>query len=359
MSHPLRRTSTLSVLGIVAATWPAFGQDKPSQKIAVKTAEDLPRHMYKLSGTASELMQSADAEFMAFAQQVRMDVERDLATYDIADTNALGSLHRTLLTIDMLAQRYEEALERIDLMRKLETKEGVRLTIGLAETALIAAMKETGKEPSDPATRAAFQRRLAAAVASLPWELVQDAVKEAKGRAEISSENYIMGAIRAWYDPIVAKAGEIGPDTADGLLRRRFVLKWLLPVKDELVAVYADAVKQHEIIKPDIWADREVELRAEENGRPVVVGIWDFGVDPSVFSGRIFVNPAETLDGKDNDGNGFVDDIHGIAFDFQGQPSTEMLRPLGDAPATSTRSSNTRAGIWICRRAWIAPRPAR
>jgi subtilisin family serine protease len=58
---------------------------------------------------------------------------------------------------------------------------------------------------------------------------------------------------------------------------------------------------------------------------------WDSGTDPSVFSDILFINTAETEDGIDNDGNGFIDDMHGIAYDIDARPTTGLLYPLGDA----------------------------
>jgi len=44
----------------------------------------------------------------------------------------------------------------------------------------------------------------------------------------------------------------------------------------------------------------------------------------------MFVNKNEKVDGMDNDNNGFVDDIHGIAFDMKEEKSPHLLYPLTD-----------------------------
>jgi subtilisin family serine protease len=62
----------------------------------------------------------------------------------------------------------------------------------------------------------------------------------------------------------------------------------------------------------------------------VRVAIWDTGVDVELFEGRLFVNERERFDGRDTDGNGFVDDVHGIAFDSDDRPTTGLLTPLDD-----------------------------
>lgn len=51
-------------------------------------------------------------------------------------------------------------------------------------------------------------------------------------------------------------------------------------------------------------------------GRDVVVAVVDTGVDIThpLLTDRIWVNPREVRDGRDSDGNGYVDDVHGWNF---------------------------------------------
>jgi subtilisin family serine protease len=60
----------------------------------------------------------------------------------------------------------------------------------------------------------------------------------------------------------------------------------------------------------------------------VVIGIWDSGVDTSLYPDQLWTNPRQTFDGKDDDGNGFIDDVHGIAFDADHQPAVGPLASL-------------------------------
>ncbi len=334
MSRSLRWALRLSVVGLVAAmVWPEAGlaqDDGPKQKIKIKTLNDLPRHTYKLQGSVSELLQS-DEQFAAFAAKVRADTDADLEKYEIDDPATLQKFYGTLLSLDMLEDRYDGALKRIEQIRALEDKEALKLTTGLTSKAVIAARRETGRDVHAATTRAAFQRHLAAAVAKLPWDVVQDNIEEAKGRAEILSENLVMGLVKGQWDPIAAQKGEISSDIAAGVVRMRYALELGLPVKEEVVAVYQSAIDQHRVVKPDIWAARAVTLKEKQNLKPIVIGIWDSGVDAPIFDEQMFVNPHERLDGKDSDGNGFVDDVHGIAFDLEGRRTPEMLYPLGDA----------------------------
>jgi len=110
----------------------------------------------------------------------------------------------------------------------------------------------------------------------------------------------------------------------------RVVLTEVLPVKEEMVAVYGDYIAANRVEKTNIWSARDAVLPAGGDLAPVMLGVWDSGVDVAIFGEQVFTNPAERRDGVDNDGNGFVDDIHGIAFDVDGVDSPELLHPYGD-----------------------------
>jgi hypothetical protein len=307
-----------------------LGQETPQEKIKVKTLDDLPRHTYKIAGSVSDLLK-ADEAFAEFARKVRADIEGDLAKYEINDAATLQGLYGTLRNLDLLEGRYDDALKRVEQIRALETKEALKLTAGLTAEAFVAARRETGKDVDDPAMRAAFRRHLAAHVEKLPWDVVQDDLKQSKGRAEILSRNLVTGMVQSQLDPIVAKSGELSSDLAGRIVGLRVLLDKILPLKAERVSVLQDVIDRHQVAKKNIWPARAVTLKKEQDLAPVMVGIWDSGVDAPIFAGHMFVNSGETVDGKDTDGNGFVDDVHGIAFDLEGKRTPEMLYPLGDA----------------------------
>jgi subtilisin family serine protease len=80
--------------------------------------------------------------------------------------------------------------------------------------------------------------------------------------------------------------------------------------------------------KEDRWSPRLVELKPADVKKPVTIAIWDSGFDPSVFGNRLWINRKERLNGIDDDSNGFVDDVNGIAFDAGYRRSTGALRPM-------------------------------
>ena len=82
--------------------------------------------------------------------------------------------------------------------------------------------------------------------------------------------------------------------------------------------LWAQAPKKAEV--DDQWGLRMIQATAAwsevTEQTPVLVGIVDTGIDRdhSDLAGNIWNNPGETLNGVDDDGNGFIDDIWGWDF---------------------------------------------
>jgi len=305
---------------------PALAQDA-GEKIKVENLSDLPVHSYPIEGSVSELLAS-DADFMKLMAQVKADLESDLAKYQIDDAATLQDIYSTLLAIDLIEGRHDEAREKIVKVKELEDKEAVRLTTGLTTEALIAA-REAGEQGSD-AYREAFKKRLAELVYPLPWDVVQDRIQQSKGRSEIINENLLLGMVQSQLDPVVAKSGELSADLARQVISIRFAIDNILPLKQEQLAVYQQMIDQNKVEKENIWPARDVELDPTQRLAPVVIGIWDSGLDADVFEGSMWVNKKEKIDGKDSDGNGYIDDVYGIAYDVDGKKTPDLLHPEGD-----------------------------
>jgi subtilisin family serine protease len=291
--------------------------------------DDLPRHEYPIPGSVRDLLRSS-ADFAAFAAAVRADVENDLAAFQIEDAATSRQLLSVLIDLDLIEGRFDDALARLRQMRELEEKPAKRYTTGLIGEAIIAASREAGKGDRE-ALRGSFRRHLEQHVAALPWDVVQDHVEAMKGQLEMLSENLIMGIVDAQIEKAVQSQGRASAQIAAQVISFQSILQVVLPVKDDAVAVLGAAVEAHRVEKPNIWPERSVTLEAGAGLAPVVVAIWDTGVDVGVFPDRLFVNPNERFDGQDSDGNGFVDDVHGIAYTLEHEKTPELLYPLRDA----------------------------
>ena len=89
-------------------------------------------------------------------------------------------------------------------------------------------------------------------------------------------------------------------------------------------------------------------------GQRAYVGVIDQGIDIShpdlgvEPGGAIWTNPFDPVDGVDNDGNGYVDDVHGWDFSdqtntvYDGDPaSSTSTRTAPTSPAPSARPATT------------------
>lgn len=330
MMHPRRAgfgsvLVILSLLLLAACSGGGHGvktEAAPPAKIPVASLDDLPVHTYPLQGSASAMF-ADPAQMAALKDAYRADLEADLAKYDIRDEATLQGMYGALALVAMMDGRDQDALAWMDKGRELEDKESARLMNGLVNRTLIASRATTGSDVG-------FEQELAARVAALPWDVVQDAVKSGKGRAEFLSENLLTGMIESRIDPAAEAMGSLSSDLAGQLLGMRYAVDTVVPLNPTVARVYGDAIERNQTVKTDIWTGREVTLEPGRGLAPVVVGIWDSGVDTAVFGEQVWTNAAEAVDGADTDGNGFVDDVHGIAFDLDGAASTELLHPLGD-----------------------------
>lgn len=301
----------------------------PAGKIAIDSLDDLPTHTYPLSGTVTDLLNDP-AAMTALQEAYRKDLESDLATYEITDEATLKAKYGSLMTLDMLDGNDGGALEYLDRIKALEDKEASRLMSGLTARALIDAHTTAGRDETTAAFKDAFRAALARRVEALPWDVCQDMAKSNKGRAEFMSENLLLGVVQSRLEPAAAAMGALSADLAGSVIGMRYAMDHVLPLNPIVAEVYDAYIQEHNKEKHDIWPEREVTLDAGAGLQPVMIGIWDSGVDVDVFRDIVFTNPDEKTDGRDDDGNGFVDDIHGIAFDLDGNYSTDLLHPLGD-----------------------------
>jgi len=304
--------------------------EPPTEKIKITRLDELPPHTYTVDGSLTELVRSGEL-IADLAARVEADIESDLETYEITDPTTLKNMYSTLVLIDYLGGDYDRVAELIEKIRALEDKEAARLTTGLVRLSIIAARKETGPGASPEALSAAYRKHLAARAGALPWNAVEDTIEELKGRAEIMSENLIVGIIQAQIEPVVVKTGGLNADQARTMIGAHLMVKETFALNKDLIAVLGKLIDANKVVKPDIWADRAVRLTPGKGYGEVLAAVWDSGTDSAIFKGRLFVNEAEKVDGADSDGNGFVDDVHGIAYDYHANRDTGCLFPLGEA----------------------------
>lgn len=317
-----------SCIPLASAAAPLLPQTVAKQ--AVASIDDLPRFSYPIQGRASALL-TDEVAFAELAAKVRADIEATLTNYDITDRSTLRGLHRTLLDIALIEGNQTDARRQIATLRDLQDKESDRAQSGLMETAYLDALAET--PVGDPAFNARFQALYAQAIAPLPWALVGDSMQQEAGMIEVLTPAILIGSIDQAFQPAVDSGGAISGDAAAGLIGSVATQRIRLRLKAPLLAATHDYIEANAITKADIWADRAAAFPDGMELTPVLVGIWDSGLDASLFDGQLWVNAAETTNGLDDDGNGYVDDVHGIAFDESGVRQASLLIPVPDSVA--------------------------
>ena len=300
-------TRLLSLLLALGVSTTAIAQGKPR----IEKAADLPRFSYKIDGSVEDVIRD-DAKFRRFAVDVRRDAESVLAGYQIDDRATLRQLEGELAQLDLLEGNLDAALQRAARIKELQEKPADKLMSGLQLRAMIAARRKVGDSASD-AYRAETGRIIDAELAQMPYDVVQNEVKEAKASAEIASEALTLGYVRNVIQPTVDKAGALSSDLAPVIVNAKYRLVASLPLKPTLIETYGRYLAAHKVDKPDIWAARNVEL---QSGRPyakVNVAVWDGGVDTTLFGDRVV---------KDGGAPAV------IAFDRYTKPATGALQPI-------------------------------
>ncbi len=290
--------------GAVAAT-------AQTKKKNVDRISDLPTYSYRVDGSVEDTIRDP-AKFAAFAREYRRNTEATLAAYDIQDKATLRQLLGSLAQLDALEGRDDDALAGLARIRSLQEKPADKLLSGLQAEALIAAAKQFPDRSSE-AYRNAVAARIGGRLEALPYEVVQNDVRELKAGNDLASETRALGYVNEVLQPIVARTGSLSSEFAPTLVATRYRLLVSLPLKPTLVAAYSGYLARHKVVKQDIWAARDVPLPAGGSYTPVNVAVWDSGVDLDLFKDRLVRNGGAPAV---------------VAFDKYSRPTTGSLFPL-------------------------------
>jgi subtilisin family serine protease len=305
-----------AVAGLAFSTLPAAPAFAADKKV-VRTEDDLPRFSYPIDGTASALVTADDATFNAFAAKVGADVDKVLADYDVQDRATLRGLLTTRLEVQVLEGQDQAALATLAQIKALEDKPDAKLTSNARLEALLKARIASGQS-SGPAFEQAYAAAFSAELTPLPWAVVGTRIKEMRSSIQIGSAPLYLGRVQADIEPALAKTHALGNDLAGALLQIRTSLKELLPLKAASLIVLSQDVAANNVQKPDIWAARDVTFTAADKLTPVIVGVWDSGVDFADFPTQTYTDPHPAPQF----------DAHGLAFDLENFPTHGALMPL-------------------------------
>jgi hypothetical protein len=285
-------------------------------KKKVSSDADLPRFSYPVTSTASALLLADDATFGVFTRKLGADVDSVLTEYEIEDKATLRRLLGAKLDVQMLTGDRQGAATTLATLRDLTEKPDAKAMSGITTRAILQAWSETGSG-SGPAYEQAFTKSFGAQVNALPWTIVQDRIKGMKGSYQMLSTDLLVSELKANADPAALKSGTLDFDTAISLVDSREYQKFLQPLQKDILAVLTPYIQAHNIQKPDIWPAREVTLTSDQKLTPVRIGIWDSGVDTSLYPQQLFTDPKPGTHSP-----------HGLAYDMQGNLFNGDLQPL-------------------------------
>ena len=324
-------TAPLAATTAAPADPPASGSTPPtaSDKIKVTTADDLPRHTYAISGKTLDILNDP-AKFDPIVDKLIADALRDLETYDISDPTTLQAYYELLSRAYMLRMDLPRALEWSNRAGTLDDKPQERATRGNMLGALAAA-REVSTDMSSPQFIAKFKQSLKERVSAQPYDLVKDQLIGMRSQAKMITRELVESSLSGQLDTLIAAAnGQATAGIAESIMGAKITLDIALPLLPHMASVYGEIIdaNANAVKASSKWDTRLVELEPSSSATPVVLGVWDSGVDVGLYAKQLWQNPAESPNGLDDDRNGFVDDVHGIAFGLDRLPTTGSLCSL-------------------------------
>ena len=310
----LTKLMSLAILaaaaGGAATAQPAPARPAPAaqERKVVTSADQLPRHEYLIPMLPSAMVTAPGDSVQPVFDALDKDMAHDLETLDIRDRATRTGMQMTRAAIAMHRGDYAAARQMLRDVRAQQEKPAEKLTTAVTlET--ILEVRSAGGTPEQQHAR--LRERLAAAYGAMPWDVVGDNMKGAKGQFEVMSREVMLGGIKAGFDPAAKNSNMTVPAAMVGaIVSVRNTIDLVLPFREDAVTVFQGIVDRNQVAKVDRWTGRLVSLPASAPGKPVVVGIWDSGTDVALFKSA---------------------SSPGIAFDADAMPVAALVRPLGDA----------------------------
>jgi hypothetical protein len=307
----------LSLAILTTATTAALAQDVGP----VRSEADLPTVRFATPELPSQSYMS-ESFLRDVLRPAAAEAQGILATRAVEDPVILNLLRTGLANIALIEGRGAEALEWVRAQRADETKPQLRQAVGLVREAVAAGLLAPAEERCEAAAR-----QLSATLAVADPKVVRDEVVLRWGQVQTASPAYHAGTAALIFDDTAREQGSLGLLEAIRVANLRYEATFIPPCRAELSAALRGLIDDPESLAEDIWAERDLAPDAVV-GEPVNVTVWEAGFDTTLFGGQMAADPAEPLDGLDNDGNGIVDDIWGPTFDSELEPTNAPLPEL-------------------------------
>ena len=285
----------------------------PASKVIASEA-DMPRTSFTLTAKPSDMVAERGEAFTALRAALEADADTLLTDYDIQDAGAKKTILGTKRLIALEKGDWDAALSLSGQVRMLEDKAAARETSGLVGDAFARANLDN--PGADEATLdAAFKAELTAALAEIDLDIARDALEQQKGQAQVMNAALINAALKGQMDVVAEQSNmEFDRTMATTIVGMAYTLDTMPHIKTVADALSERLDGEPEEAAKDLWSERTVEVT---DGAPVVVAVWDTGVDPALHPDRMWTNP-------DYPGTGTA---HGIAFDGKFGPEDAALLP--------------------------------
>jgi len=309
MPTSLRTPTIIALLLLVAAcSTPPGPSPVPPARQLITSGDQLPRTSVTLPVLPSELFQLPMQALGPLLDAIDAELLGELERFEIRDRSTLDGYSSARTTLAMLRGEYASIPGFIREWRARQEKPAAAVTTAMLTEAAAAARASGGDLNVQ---RRVFRERFAAHVQGLSWDVVANTVRAQKGGLEVNNPVVSVAGVQARLDPAARNAGmTLNRGNVVGVLQQRVFIEHILPFRDEAVAVLADYIARHEKPIADTWTPRTFALRADAPATPVVVAIWDSGVDPALFR--------------------MASPVAGIGFDLESRPEPGLLQPLGE-----------------------------
>lgn len=326
----LRKAFLLSAAILVSGLNPITAyalRDEP--KPTIESEADIPRADYMLPDLPSVLVLDTPNAMDTLAVQLQEEVEGLLSDYVIQDEATQRRFLITLLRTALYLEEWQKALGLIDTIADLEGEQADRAGVHFMQAAYARAALSAGTGNShDERFQAEFRDALTAQVARMELSDSEAALRGAKNTAEILSTELMRGGLEGRFDPsVTAQDYVVTRQTVSAIIANQ-QLHDLVPLGGIIAEVIGARLASEHTERVDAWSPRQVSFEGRDGLTPVTVGVWDTGTDTVLFEDRLWTNPNEIINGRDDDGNGFIDDVNGIAFSPDLLPSEGLLRPM-------------------------------
>ncbi len=326
-NHPSVPTAYLSnPIAVLAYALLCLGQFgcKPSEvKQLVSKHRDLPRHQYAVKNNAGVPYRDP-SELNDLATRVMADVTRTLQEYRIGDPAEEVQLREVLVKANIILGNIDDALQQISIIEELPARESGKISAVFSLREILESRRAAGSDKT--LFTETLKDNLQQTLSNRKWNSTGREIARFAGFLEVGYRlQDFDSVIEDIKRTLETNHDNIPADAAYALLDARVTEDLLLPYGNVIAQACRHALKKNFTSTEDIWPERAATLTSQDGCTPVTVAIWDSGVDTSIYKNELWINSKEKFDGLDNDHNGFIDDIHGIAHDLYGEQIVELL----------------------------------